>query len=97
MEINNKKILICNCEATMDIDDEALSKACKLESKCKIHNNLCGSELDVVLDRSTLLCASKYPVEPDGRPKEPLTACVMFDAGAFKSKTKLGLDKRRNN
>ena len=50
MEINNKKILICNCEATMDIDDEALSKACKLESKCKIHNNLCGSELDVVLD-----------------------------------------------
>ena len=51
MEINNKKILICNCEATMDIDDEALSKACKLESKCKIHNNLCGSELDVVLDQ----------------------------------------------
>ena len=34
----------------MDIDDEALSKACQLESKCKIHNNLCGSELDVVLD-----------------------------------------------
>ena len=26
MEINNKKILICNCEATIDIDDEALSK-----------------------------------------------------------------------
>jgi len=51
LEINNKKILICNCEATMDIDDEALSKACKLESKCKIHNNLCGSELDVVLDQ----------------------------------------------
>ena len=35
----------------MDIDDEALSKACQLESKCKIHNNLCGSELDVVLDQ----------------------------------------------
>ena len=50
-EIDNKKILICNCEATMDIDDVALSKACHLKSKCNIHNNLCASELGVVLDQ----------------------------------------------
>ena len=53
MEIDNKKILICNCENTMEIDEEALSKCCNLENKCKVYNNLCGSEIDVVLEQIT--------------------------------------------
>ena len=54
MEIDNKKILICNCENTTKIDEEVLSKSCKLENKCKIYNNLCESELDVVSEQMTL-------------------------------------------
>ena len=53
LEIDNKKILICNCENTMEIDEEALSKCCNLENKCKVYNNLCGSEIDVVLEQIT--------------------------------------------
>ena len=37
----------------MKIDEEALSKSCKLENKCKVHSNLCGSELDIVLEQIT--------------------------------------------
>jgi hypothetical protein len=37
----------------MEIDEEALSKCCNLENKCKVYNNLCGSEIDVVLEQIT--------------------------------------------
>ena len=51
MEIDNNKILVCNCENTMKIDEEALSKSCKLEKKCKVYSNLCDSELDTVSEQ----------------------------------------------
>ena len=51
LEIDNNKILVCNCENTMKIDEEALSKSCKLEKKCKVYSNLCGSELDTVSEQ----------------------------------------------
>ena len=53
MEIDNNKILVCNCENTMKIDEDALSKSCKLEKKCKVYSNLCGSELDTVSEQMT--------------------------------------------
>ena len=37
----------------MKIDDDALSKSCKLEKKCKVYSNLCGSELDTVSEQIT--------------------------------------------
>ena len=50
MDILNNKILICNCEKTMDIDGLELSKACQSSSNCKVENNLCGSDIDVVIE-----------------------------------------------
>ena len=38
----------------MRIDEEALSKSCNSENKCKVYSNLCGSEIDIVLDQMTL-------------------------------------------
>ena len=51
MDIDNNKILICNCENTMEIDGDAISKACDSTSKCDVHSNLCGSQLDLVLEQ----------------------------------------------
>ena len=51
MDIDNNKILICNCEKTMKIDGDGLSKACSSDTVCNVYNNLCGSELNVVLDQ----------------------------------------------
>ena len=49
MDILNNKVLICNCEKTMDIDGDEVSKACKSDTLCKVGNNLCGSEIDLVV------------------------------------------------
>ena len=49
VNILNNKVLICNCEKTMDIDGNQLSKACKADTLCKVGNNLCGSEIDFVI------------------------------------------------
>ena len=35
----------------MKIDGDALSKACSSDTACNVYNNLCGSELNVVLDQ----------------------------------------------
>ena len=51
MDIINNKILICNCEKTMNIDGNALAKACSSETGCTVHQNLCGSETHIVLDQ----------------------------------------------
>ena len=51
MDIENNKILVCNCEKTMKIDGDALSKACSSDTACNVYNNLCGSEINVVLDQ----------------------------------------------
>ena len=51
MDIDNNKVLICNCENTMEIDGEAISKACSSASKCDVYDNLCGTQLDLVLEQ----------------------------------------------
>jgi hypothetical protein len=35
----------------MDIDGEAISKACGSTSKCDVHDNLCGAQLNLVLEQ----------------------------------------------
>lgn len=45
MEFNDKNLLICNCEKTMDLDAGALGKALGTDAPF-IHNNLCRSQLD---------------------------------------------------
>ena len=47
MDINKNKVLICNCENTMDIDGDKLGKACGASS-CKVYSNLCDQELNIV-------------------------------------------------
>ena len=47
MKINKNKVLICNCENTMDIDGDKLEKACGA-SACTVYNNLCNQELSIV-------------------------------------------------
>ena len=50
MDIDNNKILICNCENTMEIDGEIITQGCQSKTKCNVNTNLCGSELNVVLE-----------------------------------------------
>merc|ERR1712086_395377 len=50
MDILDNKILICNCEKTMSIDGTELSTLCKSTSNCTVENNLCGSDINVVLE-----------------------------------------------
>ena len=50
MDILDNKILICNCEKTMSIDGTELSTSCKSTSNCTVENNLCGSDINVVLE-----------------------------------------------
>ena len=47
MDINKNKVLICNCENTMDIDGQKLAKACGASS-CIVYTNLCNKELNIV-------------------------------------------------
>jgi ferredoxin len=45
MELGGKKILICNCEATMPLDGKALAKACGAASAAPVHHHLCRTEI----------------------------------------------------
>ncbi len=47
MKIENKNILICNCEKTMDIDGGKLCSALGQTNPLKVHSNLCRSEIAV--------------------------------------------------
>ena len=47
MEIDKNKVLICNCENTMDINGDKLGKACGTSS-CTVYSSLCDQELNVV-------------------------------------------------
>ena len=57
MKLNDKEVLVCNCEGTMDIDGKALAKAClggaqkttKKNSKSgnlDVASHLCRTQLD---------------------------------------------------
>src|SRR5438552_100489 len=45
MELGGKKILVCNCEATMPLDGKALAKACGTASTAPVHHHLCRTEI----------------------------------------------------
>src|SRR6202035_1051111 len=45
MELGGKKILVCNCEATMPLDGRALAKACGAASAAPMHHHLCRTEI----------------------------------------------------
>ena len=51
LDIDNNKILICNCENSMEIDGDSITKACQSKTKCDVNNNLCGSEINIVLEQ----------------------------------------------
>ncbi|MCR9222050.1 MAG: 4Fe-4S dicluster domain-containing protein [Alphaproteobacteria bacterium] len=48
MKLNDKEILICDCEGTMPLDGEALAKGCGLQAADApaVHRNLCRRELE---------------------------------------------------
>ena len=45
MELGGKKILVCNCEATMPLDGKALARACGAALAAPVHRHLCRSEI----------------------------------------------------
>ena len=48
MKLNDKQVLVCNCEGTMTIDGKALAKACKQEGDKK------AGQLDVASQGETV-------------------------------------------
>ncbi len=46
MEINGKKVLLCDCEGTMRLDGKALATACGAGQPGRIHTQLCRAQLD---------------------------------------------------
>src|SRR5690348_14495157 len=45
MELGGKKILVCNCEATMPLDGRALARACGAAAAVEIHRHLCRAQI----------------------------------------------------
>src|SRR5437762_1197907 len=45
MEIGGKKILVCDCEATMPLDGRALAEACGFTPASPVHHHLCRTEI----------------------------------------------------
>ncbi len=46
MKIKDRRVLVCNCEQTMELDPRALAKALGAEDGPHIHNNLCRMEIE---------------------------------------------------
>ena len=46
MELAGKKILVCNCEATMPLDGGALARACGAPAPVEIHRHLCRTGIE---------------------------------------------------
>jgi len=65
---NQKSILICNCEGTINLDSAALTKALDLDTPLKINTQLCRSQIEVFeneLKNSTSLlvgCTQEAPM-----------------------------------
>ena len=48
MELDGKKLLLCNCEATMPLDKAKLAKACRAvgaEGELQLNSQLCRAQL----------------------------------------------------
>ena len=65
---NQKRILLCNCEGTIDLDSAALTKALDLDSPLNINTQLCRSQIEVfeneLKDSTSLLvgCTQEAPM-----------------------------------
>ena len=46
MELNGRRILLCNCENTMTLDGKALAKACGADGVPDIASQLCRAQID---------------------------------------------------
>jgi len=48
MEMRGKRVLVCNCDATMPLDEGALTRACQAagaEGKVELNSQLCRAQL----------------------------------------------------
>ena len=46
MELNGRRILLCNCENTMTLDGKALARACGAAGSPEIASQLCRAQID---------------------------------------------------
>ena len=46
MELQGKRILVCNCEISMPLDGKGLAKACGAGGGCDVHTQLCRAQID---------------------------------------------------
>ncbi len=46
MKIEDRKVLVCNCEQTMELDSGGIAKALGAEEKPHVYNNLCRIEIE---------------------------------------------------
>ena len=69
MQASERRVLVCNCEKTMDISAKALSKATGIDG-LHVHTNLCRTEL------------SNYTNNLNG--EEPLLVCCTQEAPLFR-------------
>jgi ferredoxin len=73
MEIGGKRLLVCNCEATMPLDGRALARACGAGEAPVVHTQLCRAQLD----RFRAAAASGTPLLVACTQEQPLFAEVM--------------------
>ena len=45
MELNGKTVLVCNCEASMALDGQALARACRSDGALTVNSHLCRAQL----------------------------------------------------
>src|SRR3546814_17990396 len=48
MEMRGKRVLVCNCDSTMPLEESALTRACQAvgaEGKAELNTQLCRSQL----------------------------------------------------
>ena len=77
MEVAGRRVFVCNCEKTMDIDAKALARACGARD-LNVHTNLCRTELGNFADavkagEPMLVCCTQ---------EAPLFTEIAEDAGA---------------
>ncbi len=46
MELNGKKVFLCNCEISMALDDKGLAEALGSDSQAVVHTQLCRAQID---------------------------------------------------
>lgn len=64
MQINGKRVLLCDCEGTMSIDAKGLAKACGSEESPLVNTQLCRSQLEnfeqaLSGDKPLLVCCTQ--------------------------------------